>query len=77
MNRYVSKTEIDPVELNERVNKIEEIFGKNAPGYNWELDELSMIHGNDVNALNNIALAKANLEGITTATQVKDSEGNG
>lgn len=77
MNRYVSKTEIDPVELNERVNKIEEIFGKNAPGYNWELDELSMIHGNDVNTLNNIALAKANLEGITTATQVKDSEGNG
>nr|DAD59233.1 MAG TPA: hypothetical protein [Bacteriophage sp.] len=53
------------------------IYGRNAPSYNWDLDELGMIHGNDVRTLNLIALAKANMDGITTATQVKDGEGNG
>ncbi|MDY6154495.1 MAG: hypothetical protein SPI06_13920 [Terrisporobacter sp.] len=53
------------------------IYGRNAPSYNWELDELGMVHGNDVRTLNLMALAKANMDGITTATQVKDGEGNG
>ncbi len=56
---------------------IENNFGKNKPKYNYQLSEIGLIHGNDVNILRRIAVAKADLYGLTTATQVKDGEGNG
>ena len=76
-NQYVSKEILDNSPTNTRQDLVSRIYGRNAPSYNWELDELGMIHGNDIRTLNLMALAKANMDGITTATQVKDGEGNG
>lgn len=76
-NQYVSKEVLSDAPTNMRQDLISMIYGRNAPSYNWELDELGMVHGNDVRTLNRMALAKANMDGITTATQVKDGEGNG
>lgn len=76
-NRYVSREILADAPTNTRQDLISMIYGRNAPSYNWDLDELGMIHGNDVRTLNLMALAKANMDGITTATQVKDGEGNG
>ena len=76
-NQYVSKEVLSDAPANTRQDLISMIYGRNAPSYNWELDELGMVHGNDVRTLNRMALAKANMDGITTATQVKDGEGNG
>lgn len=76
-NQYVSKEVLADSPTNMRQDLISMIYGRNAPSYNWELDELGMVHGNDVRTLNLMALAKANMDGITTATQVKDGEGNG
>lgn len=75
-NKYVSKELLSDLSLKDKMDKIREIYGRNAPSYNWNLDEMGLIHGNDVRTLNMISLAKSNLEGITTATQVKDGEGN-
>lgn len=77
LNQYVSKEIVSDVSASEKQRVISTIYGRNAPAYNWELDELGMIHGNDIRTLYNIALAKANMVGITTSTQVKDGEGNG
>lgn len=76
-NQYVSKEVLSDAPTNTRQDLIPIIYGRNAPSYNWELDELGMVHGNDIRTLNLMALAKANMDGITTATQVKDGEGNG
>ena len=76
-NQYVSKEVLSDAPTNTRQDLISIIYGRNAPSYNWDLDELGMVHGNDVRTLNNMALAKANMDGITTATQVKDGEGHG
>lgn len=76
-NQYVSKEVLSDAPTNTRQDLISIIYGRNAPSYNWELDELGMVHGNDIRTLNLMALAKANMDGITTATQVKDGEGNG
>lgn len=77
LNQCVSKEVLSDAPTNTRQDLISMIYGRNAPSYNWELDELGMVHGNDVRTLNRMALAKANMDGITTATQVKDGEGNG
>lgn len=76
-NQYVSKEILTDAPTSTRQDLISMIYGRNAPSYNWELDELGMVHGNDIRTLNLMALAKANMDGITTATQVKDGEGNG
>lgn len=56
---------------------IKSTYGENrAPEYNYELDELGMVHPIDVETLNLISIAKANLEGLTVSTQVKNGEGN-
>lgn len=77
LNQCVSKEVLSDAPTNTRQDLISMIYGRNAPSYNWELDELGMVHGNDVRTLNRMALAKANMDGTTTATQVKDGEGNG
>lgn len=76
-NQYVSKEVLSDAPTNTRQDLIPIIYGRNAPSYNWELDELGMVHGNDIRTLNLMALAKANMDGITTATQVKNGEGKG
>ena len=76
-NQYVSKEVLSDAPTNTRQDLISIIYGRNSPSYNWDLDELGMVHGNDIRTLNLMALAKANMDGITTATQVKDGEGNG
>lgn len=61
----------------EKESKLADIYGKGAPKYNFQLDELGLVHGNDIPTLNKIAIAKANVTGVTTASQVKDGDGNG
>lgn len=77
LNQYVSYNIIKDLKLSEIKDKINSIYGKNAPKYNYQLDELGLIHGNDIDILKRLALVKANLQGVTTAIQVKDGEGNG
>ena len=54
--------------MSEKESLITSIYGRNAPRYNYTLDELGLVHGNDIRLLKNIAVAKANLQGITTAS---------
>lgn len=75
LNKCVSKEVIST--SSDKQYSLDQIYGRNMPDYNYDLDELGMIHQNDVRTLFKIALAKANLDGITTSTQVKDGEGNG
>ena len=77
LNQYVSNDILKDKSIMEKEALITSIYGRNAPRYNYTLDELGLVHGNDVRLLRNIATAKANLQGITTASQVKDGAGNG
>lgn len=77
LNQYVSNDILKDKSIAEKEALITSIYGRNAPRYNYTLDELGLVHGNDVRLLRNIATAKANLQGITTASQVKDGAGNG
>lgn len=77
LNQYVSNDILKDKSITEKEALITSIYGRNAPRYNYTLDELGLVHGNDVRLLRNIATAKANLQGITTASQVKDGAGNG
>lgn len=77
LNQYVSNDILKDKSIAEKETLITSIYGRNAPRYNYTLDELGLVHGNDVRLLRNIATAKANLQGITTASQVKDGAGNG
>lgn len=77
LNQYVSNDILKDKSIAEKEALITSIYGRNAPRYNYALDELGLVHGNDIRLLRNIAIAKANLQGITTASQVKDGAGNG
>ena len=76
-NQYVSNKLITATSSKERENQIQTIYGKNAPDYNYTLDELGLVHKSDIRTLENIAKAKAYLDGVTSTSQVKDSQGNG
>lgn len=77
LNQYVSHEIIQGLSNVEKEVKLADIYGKGAPKYNFQLDELGLVHGNDIPTLNKIAIAKANVTGVTTASQVKDGDGNG
>lgn len=77
LNQYVSHEMLQGLSNVEKEAKLKDIYGNNAPKYNYQLDELGLIHGNDIPTLRAIAIAKANITGVTTASQVKDGEGNG
>ena len=77
LNQYVSHEFIQGLSNMEKESRLADIYGKGAPKYNFQLDELGLVHGNDIPTLNKIAIAKANVTGVTTASQVKDGEGNG
>lgn len=77
LNQYVSHELIQGLSNMEKESKLTDIYGKGAPKYNFQLDELGLVHGNDIPTLNKIAIAKANVTGVTTASQVKDGDGNG
>lgn len=77
LNQYVSNEMIQGKSNAEKETLLNSIYGKGAPKYNYALDELGLVHGNDIPTLKNIAIAKANVSGVTTASQVKDGEGNG
>lgn len=77
LNQYVSHELIQGLSNMEKESKLADIYGKGAPKYNFQLDELGLVHGNDIPTLNKIAIAKANVTGVTTASQVKDGDGNG
>lgn len=77
LNQYVSHELIQGLSNVEKDAMLEDIYGKGAPKYNYQLDELGLVHGNDIPTLNRIAIAKANVTGVTTASQVKDGDGNG
>ena len=77
LNQYVSNTLLKNKSKTDIQSILNNLYGKFAPEYNDALEELSLIHENDVPTLKNIALAKANLYGLTTSAQTKDSLGNG
>ena len=77
LNQYVSYNILKDLSNADKESKIKAIYGKNAPRYNYQLDELGLVHGTDIPLLKSIALAKANTTGVTTASQAKDGEGNG
>ncbi len=77
LNQYVSHEIIQGLSNVEKEVKLADIYGKGAPKYNFQLDELGLVNGNDIPTLSKIAIAKANVTGVTTASQVKDGEGNG
>lgn len=77
LNQYVSHELIQGLSNMEKESKLADIYGKGAPKYNFQLDELGLVHGNDIPTLNKIAIAKANVTGVTMASQVKDGDGNG
>ena len=77
LNQYVSNDILEGSSLQTKEQLLQTIYGRNAPRYNYSLDELGLVHGNDVRTLDNIAIAKANMQGLTTSTQVKDGAGNG
>lgn len=78
LNQHIIHNQIDPITtVDGREAKIKEIFGGNSVRYNKQLDFTEVISGIDIPTLRNIAIAKANVAGITTATQTKDGEGNG
>ena len=75
MNQYVSymTKDIPITEIEDTVNKI---FGTGKVRYNYSLAELDLVHATDIPTLKVLALAQANISGVTTATTVKDGEGN-
>lgn len=77
LNQYVSHEILQGLSNIEKEAKLKDLYGNNAPTYNFQLDELGLIHGNDIPTLKRIATAKANVTGVTTASQVKDGDGNG
>ena len=77
LNQYVSNELIKDKNKDERNAEMNRIYGEKVPRYNNALGEIGLIHNSDVPTLKNIAIAKSNLIGITTASQVKDGEGNG
>ena len=77
LNQYVSNEVIKGMGNEERDATLQGIYGAGVPSYNYTLNELGLIHDNDVPTLRAIAIAKANVQGITIASQVKDGEGNG
>lgn len=77
LNQYVSH-EFIKGHTNADIEKVlSDIYGQNAPKYNPALDELGLVHGNDIPTLKAIAVAKGNVQGVTTASQVKDGLNNG
>lgn len=78
LNQYIIYNTIDKENtIEEKEAKLKEIFGDNAPKYNKQLEITEVISGVDIDALRKAAIAKANVLGITTATQTKDGAGNG
>lgn len=77
LNQYVSHEFLQNMTNTEKEEYLKSLYGQHAPRYNYALDELGLIHGADLPTLKDIANAKANIQGVTTASQVKDGEGNG
>ena len=68
LSQYISNEFLKGKSMDDKEVIINSLFGRNAPKYNYTLDELGMIHGNDVGFLKRLAIAKANLYGLTTSS---------
>lgn len=78
LSQHVIHNEIDPItDIDKKEARLKEIFGQNTPRYNRQLDMVESVQGVDINTLRTIAIAKANVLGVTSATQTKDGAGNG
>lgn len=75
MNQYVSYMTKD-ASVTEIGTVIDQIFGPGKVRYNYSLSELDLVHATDIPTLKVLAIAQANVSGVTTATTVKDGEGN-
>lgn len=76
-NKIIYNEYLKGKNIKEINNSLKDIYGNNGPSYDYAQDELGLVHGNDMKPLYNIAMARANMSGLTTSVQVKDSEGNG
>lgn len=76
LNQFVAKEVLPKIRKDSRTKAVASIYGKNAPDYNYATGELSFIYPKDVGALYWLAQARADVDGTTTSTQVKNGEGN-
>ena len=76
-NKIIYNDYLKGKSIKEINDSLKDVYGKNGPSYDYAQDELGLVHGNDMKSLYNIAMARANMYGLTTSVQVKDSEGNG
>ena len=76
-NKYISHKFIKNASEQDRDALISSYYGQNPPTYNNLLKELNVISKSDVDIIYQLAIAKANLFGVTTSAQLKDGEGNG
>ena len=75
-NQFISNEYLKDLSTKEQIDQINQIYGRNAPAYDYNTQSISLVHGNDIQALNRIAKARANMYGLTTSTLTKDGEGN-
>lgn len=74
-NQYVNQKYLLDLSPDSRNIILSSIYGKNMPTWNYTLNELGLVHTADIPLLRKIAIAKSNIQGLTTSTQVKDSQG--
>lgn len=78
LNQYISNTIIDGTQsIAHQLDQIKSEYGDSSPRYNYAGNEMGLVSPMDVPTLRLLANAKANYQGLTTASQVKDGEGNG
>ncbi len=74
-NQYVNQKFLLDVSPQNRDIILSSIYGKTIPNWNYAIDELGLIHKSDLSILHKISVAKSNVQGLMTSTQVKDSQG--
>lgn len=58
------------------IQKIATIFGRNAPSYNYKLNQLGLIHKSDTGTIKNLSIALASYQGVFTSAYQKDGNNN-
>lgn len=76
-NQYVAVNKMKNLSKEEVSNMIKEIYSADSKmRYNTQLRQMEVISEKDIVTLNNIITAQSLIQGISTATTYKDSQGN-
>lgn len=76
LNQYVSNELLKNLSPKDAKSLVEELYGENGPKYDNSLGEIKLITQSDSGTLILLAQAKALTEGLLTASQLKDGNGN-